>query len=363
MQLNIQDLKWFGRNLDYNGVRYFDFSASGFEFSFYGKKAECKIVSDSHLLGDCEKGVLGVYVQDIEASSQASFNKIVLEKKENNIILFESEKPKKVHIKVLRLSEAIYGYSGFVSGDIDGELLSVEKGTSSSAKKTKSPLKLEFIGDSITCGYGIEGVYGKDIFTTKQERPDLAYAYLTAQALGAEYQLVSRSGIGLISCYTDPLTVTLPNHAEPLMSQIWPYTDRYLSFKLGLEPEVWDESRFSPDIVIIHLGTNDTSWVRGLEDRRLSFVNLYEQMIEAVHRRSPKARILGCLGAMGQELCASVEEAFERFSKTFPSVKTKYIKFPVQDENGDGVATDWHPNTITHKKIAEILTREIENWK
>ena len=191
----------------------------------------------------------------------------------------------------------------------------------------------------------------------------MAYAYLTSQMLNAEYQLVSRSGIGLISCYTDPLTVTLPNMSEPLMSQIWPYTDRYLSARLGIEPEIWDESRFSPDIVIIHLGTNDTSWVRGLEDRRLSFVNLYEQMIEAVHRRSPKARILGCLGVMGQELCDSVEEAFARFSKTFPNVQTKFVKFPVQDENGDGVATDWHPNTITHKKIAEILTREIENWK
>ena len=363
MQLAINDLTWFGRNLDHNGIRYFDFSASGFEFSFYGTKAECTIISDSHLLGDCEKGVLGVYVKQLDSNEAAAFTKVVLEKKENNIILFESEKAQKVNIKVLRLSEAIYGYSGFVSAKIDGELLPAEKAASSSAGKTKSPLKLEFIGDSITCGYGIEGVFGKDIFTTKQERPDLAYAYLTAQALKAEYQLVSRSGIGLISCYTDPLTVTLPNMAEPLMSQIWPYTDRYLSTKLGIEPEIWDESRFSPDIVIIHLGTNDTSWVRGLEDRRLSFVNLYEQMIEAVHRRSPKARILGCLGAMGQELCASVEEAFVRFSKTFPNVKTKVVKFPVQDEDGDGVATDWHPNTITHKKIAEILTREIENWK
>ena len=379
MQLTINDLTWFGRTLDHNGIRYFDFSASGFEFSFYGTKAECKIISDSHLLGDEAKGVLGVYVSTLEDVKKSQnqkeiknaydkdllypqgFKKIVLENQENNIILFESEKPQKVHIKVLRLSEAIYGYSGFDSAKLDGELLPAEV-TSSSAEKTKAPLKLEFIGDSITCGYGIEGIYGKDTFTTKQERPDLAYAYLTAQALGAEYQLVSRSGIGLISCYTDPLTVTLPNHAEPLMSQIWPYTDRYLSQRLGIEPELWDESRFSPDIVIIHLGTNDTSWVRGLEDRRLSFVNLYEQMIEAIHRRSPKARILGCLGAMGQELCASVEEAFERFGKTFPSVQTKVVKFPVQDENGDGVATDWHPNTITHKKIAEILTKEIKTW-
>ena len=69
------------------------------------------------------------------------------------------------------------------------------------------------------------------------------------------------------------------------MSQLWPYTDRFLATRLGLEPEIWDESKFSPDIVILHLGTNDASWVRGLEDRRLSFVNIYKQMLEAIHRR------------------------------------------------------------------------------
>ena len=119
MQLTINDLTWFGRTLDHNGIRYFDFSASGFEFSFYGTKAECKIISDSHLLGDEAKGVLGVYVsrpEDVKKSQNQKeiknaydkdllypqgFKKIVLENQENNIIVFESEKPQKVHIKVL----------------------------------------------------------------------------------------------------------------------------------------------------------------------------------------------------------------------------------------------------------------------
>ena len=366
MKLSSSDIKWFGRTLDHNGIRYFDFSASGFEFSIKGRKATCKIVSDSHLLEDEARGVLGVFVQNLDdtETKTTSMKKVVLEEKENNIILFESSEEQRVHIKVLRFSEAVYGYSGFAGAEISGELLKYETaGSDVSLGNTVRPLKLEFIGDSITCGYGVEGVWEKDVFTTKQERPDLAYAYLTAQALGAEYELVSRSGIGLISCYTDPLTVTLPNTAEPLMSQLWPYTDRYLSYKLGIEPEVWDESRYSPDIVVINLGTNDTSWVRGIEDRRISFVNLYEQLLEAVHRRSPKARILGCLGVMGQELCDSEEEAFARFARTFPNVKTKFVRFPVQDQDHDGVGTDWHPSAKTHRKIAEILTNEIKNWK
>lgn len=366
MKLTIDNLKWFGRTLDYNGIRYFDFSVSGFEFSIKGRKAACKIVSDSHLLGDEAKAVLGVFVKNLDdkETQTTTMKKVVLEESENNIILFESSEEKRVQIKVMRLSEAVYGYSGFAGAEIIGELIKEEAtGSDGGFDNPVRPLKLEFIGDSITCGYGIEGVWEKDVFTTKQERPDLAYAYLTAKALGAEYEVVSRSGIGLISCYTDPLTVMLPNTTEPLMSQLWPYTDRFLSYKLGIEPEVWDESRFSPDIVVINLGTNDASWVRGQEDRRISFVNLYEQLLEAIHRRSPKAKILGCLGVMGQELCDSEEEAFIRFARTFPNVKTKFVRFPVQDQEHDGVGTDWHPSAKTHKKMAEMLVDEIKNWK
>ena len=45
--VSINDLIWFGRNLDHKGVRYFDYSASGFEFCFTGKKVIADILSDS----------------------------------------------------------------------------------------------------------------------------------------------------------------------------------------------------------------------------------------------------------------------------------------------------------------------------
>lgn len=352
MNISLEQLNWFGRTFDYEGARYFDYSASGFSFKFEGTKAVATVLSDPQHFAKTEKGVLGIFVK--HADGTETLTKAVLLKKENQITLFEADKKEKVEIKVMRFSEAFYGYSGLAGLEIEGKLISTPK--------NKGALKLEVIGDSITCGYGIEGVFGKDIFDTRQERPDLAYAYLTAQALNADYHLISRSGIGLISCYTDPATVKLPSVKEPLMSQLWPYTDRYLSERLKLEPQIWDESKFSPDIVIFHIGTNDTSWVRGLEDRRLSFVNLYKQMLEAIHRRSPNAKILCCLGAMGQDLCASVQQAIKEFGKTFPSVQTKFVKFPVQDEAKDGVVTDWHPSAKTHKKIAAKLVKAIEEW-
>ena len=350
VKLSFSDFNWFGRYLDYEGTRYFDYSASGFEFSFCGTKAWCKILSDPELFEEDSKGILGVFITDIE-SGNTELKKMVLSQKENHLVLFESDKSQKVSIKVMRFSEAYYGYSGLTDIEIDGELIELPK--------EEKKLKLEFIGDSITCGYGIDGFLGKDGFKTEQERPDLTYAYLAAGNLNADAHLICRSGTGLISCAVASDDAKEPDLQEPLMNQLWPYTDRFLSERLGIEPEVWDESRFSPDVVIINLGTNDESWVNGRRDRKASFVNLYEQLLEAVHRRSAKAAILGCLGVCGQQMCDPVMEAIEHFSKNFPKVKTKFLMFPLQ-QKVDGIGANWHPSAKTHKIMSDFLTEDIK---
>ena len=384
MKVNIKNLKWYGRNFDYKGVRYFDYSCSGFEFCFTGKKAVATILSDPNKQKKTERGIIGVYVTELSDPSKykgASFwenfpdskdfepVRIELTKEENECLLFESPVEKTVVIKVLKLSECAFGMAGLKKLDIKGSLrplrpLRQAQGPqgpqeTQGAGALHAP-RIEFIGDSITCGYGIEGVWEKDTFCTGQQRPDKSYAFLTAQALGAEFQFCSWSGIGIISNYTDPATVMLPE-TQWLMAACWPYTDKSGQLRLKLEPEVWDQARFSPDIVVINLGTNDTSWVRGLEDRRLAYVAGLRQLIEAVHRRSPKAKICCCLGIMGQELCDSVKEACKLFSKDFPSVPVKTVKFDLQKEE-DGIGADWHPSAVTHKKAAKKLTAALREW-
>ena len=352
--IDINDLIWNGRYLDHEGIRYFDYSASGFCFVMKGRRARAVIVSDAEAWEEANKAVLGVFVTEGEDTSLKAIpeepaQRVTLKEGENHITLFESDEEKTVCIQVMKFSEAAFAYAGLKGLEIDGAMVS--------GPSTRTGLKLEFIGDSITCGYGIEGVWEKDTFTTQQERPDKAYAFLTAKALGADLQLCSWSGIGLISNYVDPETIMLPD-THWLMQSNWPYTDKWLSLRLGLEPEVWDSSRFEPDIVVINLGTNDISWVRGIEDRRLNYVAQLRQLIEAVHRRSPKASILCCLGIMGEALNDSVKEAVDLFSKDFPAVKAKALAFTQQLES-DGIGADWHPSPVTHKKAASILTSAI----
>ena len=352
-----ENLIWYGRYLDHNGIRYFDYSASGVCFVMKGKRAETVILSDPDSWDEANKGVLGIFVTEgsdtsIAAIPEEPTARITLTQRENHIVLFDSPVEKTVTVRVMKFSEAAFGYAGLKSLELEGDLLS-----SPESPATESQLKLEFIGDSITCGYGIEGVWEKDTFTTQQERPDKAYAFLTAKALGAQVQLCSWSGIGLISNYVDPETIMLPD-THWLMQANWPYTDKSLSLRLGIEPEVWDGAGYEPDIVVIHLGTNDISWVRGMEERRLEYTAQLRQLIEAVHRRSPRAKICCCLGIMGEQLNASVEEAVNLFKKDFPNVAAKAVLFTQQLEE-DGIAADWHPSAVTHKKAAELLAEAL----
>lgn len=356
MKIKNNQLIWSGRYLDQNEIRYFDYSASGFCFVMQGKKAQATFVSDPQNWSDENKAVLGVYIIEENVTNISSIPeepafRITLCEAENHITLFESTEEKTVCIRVMKLSEAAFGYAGLKDLEIEGTLLS-------SPKPQPDPLKIEFIGDSITCGYGIEGIVEKDTFTTQQERPDKAYAFLTAKALGADVHLCSWSGIGLTSNYVDPETINLPD-THWLMPSTWPYTDKSLSLRLGLEPEIWDsKARFEPDVVIINLGTNDISWVRGIEERRINFVSAMQQFLEAIHRRSPDCAILCCLGIMGEALNDSVAEAVNLFKKDFPNVKADFVPFKNQDEK-DGIGADWHPSAITHKKAAKLLTEKL----
>ena len=358
MKLSFDMLNWSGRYLDHDGIRYFDYSASGFCFVMTGKKAEAVFVSDAGKWAGVNQAVLGIFVTEgtdcgIRAIPDEPNFRLLLDKNETRCTLFESEEEKTVCIRVLKFSEAAFALAGLKELEISGTGV-VEPVATTANTPTPTTLKLEFIGDSITCGYGIEGIWEKDTFTTMQERPDKAYAFLTAKALGAEVQLCSWSGIGITSGYVDPETIMLPDTSW-LMQSVWPYTDRTLSLRLGLEPEVWNSTRYEPDVVIINLGTNDISWVREKEDRRLNYVAALRMLMEAVHRRSPAAKILCCLGVMGEALNASVKEAVEEFKKAFPAAVADCLLFTEQKEE-DGIGTDWHPSPVTHKKMAQALS-------
>ena len=70
--------------------------------------------------------------------------------------------------------------------------------------------RLEFVGDSITSGEGAIGAAGEEDWVSPFFSAVNHYAQMTADALGAEWRIVSQSGWGLLSSWDK--RPPLPHH-------------------------------------------------------------------------------------------------------------------------------------------------------
>ena len=112
---------------------------------------------------------------------------------ETTVTVFEGEEKRDAEIRLIKLSECTQSLLALQDIETDGE----------TAPLPDRPLRIEFIGDSITCGYGVEGKSVDEPFTTAAENAVKAYAFLTAEALNADAILTSFSGYGIVSGYTE----------------------------------------------------------------------------------------------------------------------------------------------------------------
>ena len=143
-------------------------------------------------------------------------------------------------------------------------------------------LHIEFIGNSITCGYGADSgdvACGEGAYFD-QHNPYMAYAASVARELRAGYNLSAVSGIGMYRNYSQDQKAAMPEI----------YGNLYLDDgRVGSwQPEGWN-----PDIVSICLGTNDLSGGSDPENREPfdteKFTNSYIRFIEDLNQRYPDA--------------------------------------------------------------------------
>ena len=211
-------LTWHGRYLDYEDIRYFSFSSSGFSFKARGKKIDITLVSDAEDFPENKRARVGIFVwegydESIENLPKKLTKDVILSKNETKLTIFNDSIDKNVCVWVVKLSEAKHASCGLKRIEIDGCIIN-DLGNEANKEK------IEVIGDSITCGYGIEGTMSDTLFTTKQERADLSYAFLLARKMRAELSCVSWSGMGLTSHYIDE-DKDVPD-IDLLMGNLWP---------------------------------------------------------------------------------------------------------------------------------------------
>ena len=225
--------------------------------------------------------------------------------------------------------------------------------------------KIEFIGNSITCGYGNEGLKREEHFDYATENHYFSYASLAARTLEAQHWVVARSGIGAYRNYGEAKTGS-PRSCMPVQYE---YTGYAYDLKLRDEPtflrEKWDFSRYQPDVVCINLGTNDLS-TNNYDVKLLK--QGYQRLLKLVRDHNPKAKIVFLCGSMlnGKELEIAKQILDEVTAEANKAGDKEVYRFNFTPQNGDlGYGNDYHPSLWQHEKMAAELAaylRALMHW-
>ena len=271
--------------------------------------------------------------------------------KEAAVTVFEGNAKRDAEIQLIKLNE---GNSLFALREIltDGTVEPLPE----------KPLKMEFIGDSITCGYGVEGKSEMETFTTATENAAKGYAFLTAEALNADAVLTCFSGHGIVSGYTgDPAVRNSADLVPPYYEKEGRNEFRLPTGKYAQETDR-DFSRFQPDYIVLNLGTNDLSWCGTDEARGKLYAKLYAEFLKTVRKDNPKARILCTLGVMGTGLNPMMQQAAEAYCRETGDKEIRVLLLEEQDAARDGYGSDFHPNEITQRLLADTVTDALRKW-
>lgn len=343
-------VKYLGRTLLQNDILWLALSGSGIEFSFEGQYLEICVQGDDHTAAPADHARITVYIDD-----ERVLDAMIRSSKQRYTIIDEPAS-RTCTVQLIKVSEAPMSIVGI------RELI-----TDNAAKIHPAPAKthrIEFIGDSITCGYGIDDDDMSHTFSTATEDVTKAYAYRTAQILDADYSMVSYSGYGVYSGYTDE-SIDTRNVAE-LLPPYYPLVGFSRGTYLGTAITMtgWDFHRFEPEIIVLNLGTNDNSYCRNDPQRNADFVSCYHNFLTLIHEKNPNAYILCVYGIMNHELSSCIEKAIDQYQQSSGSDRISLLTLPTQTD-ADGYVVDFHPSLNTHRKAASAVAakiREIMGW-
>lgn len=340
------NVKILGRTYFENDVLWMGHTDSGVEFNVSAKHLDVTIAGDNTATGS-DKGNNARIVAFV--NDERVLDTMII-KKNDTYTIFDGSDVVEGVVRIIKVSECAQSLAGIKAISVDKE------GKISPAAERN--LKIEFIGDSITCGYGVDDLVKENHFKTSTEDGSKTYAYKTAQALDADYSMVCVSGCGVISAYSDNgsrnTSSLMPNYYEKLGFS-------WNSSINGKRPQnfEWDFSAFVPDFVVINLGTNDASYTKGNPAKVKEYKDGYIDFIKVVRAKNPQAKIICSLGIMGQDLCAAISDAVKTYSEETGDTKIKALKFNNQIMS-DGIAADWHPSEKTHKKASALLIKKIK---
>jgi lysophospholipase L1-like esterase len=210
----------------------------------------------------------------------------------------------------------------------------------------KPKRKIEYIGDSITCGSSLDMTVvacGKGTWYD-QHNAYMSYGPLTSRALNAQYQVSSVSGIGLIHSCCD-MKIQMPQVFDKV--------------NMRSDTITWDFSKYQPDVVTVCLGQND-----GVQDST-AFCSAYVKFLGDLRAHYPKADIVCLTSPMADATLTPVLKkyitAINKYVNKAGDKKVTHYFFSKRYFHGCGT----HPDMAEHQEIAHELTaylKQLKNW-
>jgi lysophospholipase L1-like esterase len=202
--------------------------------------------------------------------------------------------------------------------------------------------KIEFIGNSITCGYGTEGLSPNEHWKPSTENNYQSYAPIMARDFNADYHIVAHSGEGVVRNYGYKEKISPTGTMPRRFNRV--YDEK--------EQPVWNFKLWKPDLVVINLETNDFS-TKPFPDK-VVFIAEYEKMINEVLKQYGDLPVFCIVGPMTDEPCYSyVKEMVENFRSDHQKRNVYFVGIPtylmIPDKD---LGSDTHPNFEGQRKMA-----------
>ena len=225
------------------------------------------------------------------------------------------------------------------------EAISLSEGTTLLPPPIRSARKLMLVGDSVTCGTGVNN---NDTCKPDPENPasDVynSFGLLLGRRLDAETQLVCYGGRGVVRDYRGLAIEDNVLNAPQFLPLAIPSD----------APEgrvVWDANRFQPDAILFSLGTNDFSIQKTKPLDEPQWIDAYIGLLRSARTLYPRAKFLVTEGAIVTNplLRSMLQKAVALSADPLVS----YV--PSQHYPGNGC--NGHPTAAQHLQMTEDLER------
>lgn len=249
-------------------------------------------------------------------------------------------------IRVVREAEAFAGVHELVGIDVapGGKLL----------PPRVAARRIEVIGDSISCGYGVMGESAACHFTFATERASAAYPGLLARALDADVTNLCWSGKGVLRNFDGSTQRTMPELFDTAVPPI-PTDDTNQRFTVA---KTWDFARAAPpDAVIVNLGTNDFLGGAGRPLDVAAFEEAYVAFLRRIRGVYPAAWLFVTTSAMMHE----VPPAFARVVSRRTADGDRRIELVVLPSDAPHWGCDTHPDAELNVRIAAHITAAVNS--